>query len=78
MMNEQLENLRSDVAKILNAESVDVDQSLGDIGIDSLNMVELMIICEQLYPGSIDLSQLKIDQFTTLRSLDEQLRIQVS
>ncbi|AOZ52446.1 MULTISPECIES: acyl carrier protein [Chromobacterium] len=70
-----LEMLRKETAKILNVETVDTHVGLGELGIDSLNVVELIVFCEQLY-GSIDPEQLNITQFTTLEQLDAQLQQQ--
>jgi acyl carrier protein len=70
-----LELLRKEAAKILNIETVDANVGLGELGIDSLNVVELIVFCEQLY-GSIDPEQLNITQYTTLEQLDVQLHEQ--
>ncbi|POA97048.1 acyl carrier protein [Chromobacterium sinusclupearum] len=70
-----LETLRKETAKILNVETVDTNVGLGELGIDSLNVVELIVFCEQLY-GSIDPEQLNITQYTTLEQLDTQLQEQ--
>ncbi|AVG16759.1 MULTISPECIES: acyl carrier protein [Chromobacteriaceae] len=72
-----LEMLRKETAKILNVETVDTHVGLGELGIDSLNVVELIVFCEQLY-GSIDPEQLNITQFTTLEQLDAQLQQQTA
>lgn len=70
-----LELLRKEAAKILNIETVESNVGLGELGIDSLNVVELIVFCEQLY-GSIDPEQLNITQYTTLEQLDAQLHEQ--
>ena len=70
-----LELLKKEAAKILNIESVDTHVGLGELGIDSLNVVELIVYCEQLY-GSIDPEQLSITQYTTLEQIDSQLHQQ--
>lgn len=70
-----LELLKKEAAKILNIESVDTHVGLGELGIDSLNVVELIVYCEQLY-GSIDPEQLNITQYTTLEQIDSQLQQQ--
>ena len=70
-----LEILRKETAKILNVETVDTSVGLGELGIDSLNIVELIVFCEQLY-GSIDPEQLNSTQYTTLEQLDTQLQEQ--
>ena len=38
-----LELLKKEAAKILNIESVDTHVGLGELGIDSLNVVELIV-----------------------------------
>jgi acyl carrier protein len=70
-----LEILAREVAKILNVETVETDAGIGELGIDSLNIVELIVFCEQLY-GAIDPEALNITQYTTLQQLDTQLRHQ--
>ncbi len=70
-----LELLKKEAAKILNIETVDTHVGLGELGIDSLNVVELIVYCEQLY-GSIDPEQLNITQYTTLEQIDIQLHQQ--
>ena len=70
-----LDILSREVAKILNVETVDTDAGIGELGIDSLNIVELIVFCEPLY-GSIDPEALNITQYTTLQQLDAQLRSQ--
>jgi acyl carrier protein len=74
MENSQTLNLLlKEVSKILNVDQVDADSGLGEIGIDSLNVVELIMVCEQIYVAEINPDQLSIDQYTTLRDLDRQL-----
>jgi acyl carrier protein len=68
-----LELLRKEVARILNTEVPSSDVQLAELGVDSLNVVELLLFCDQLY-GSVDMERLDIGQFTTLQTLDEQLR----
>jgi len=70
-----LEIMVSEVAKIMNVASVDPDIGLGDLGIDSLRVVELILVCDQLYGKEINPELLVIDQFTTLRELDRQLSV---
>ena len=74
MSNEsKLQLLANEVARILNVDIVDVDTPMGELGVDSLNVVELVLVCEQLYTGSVDPERLHIDQYTSLRELDSQL-----
>lgn len=69
----KLDLLAIEVARILNVDSVDIDTPMGELGVDSLNVVELVLVCEQLYTGSVDPERLSIDQYTSLRELDAQL-----
>jgi acyl carrier protein len=62
-----------EVAKITNRESVAVDVSLAELGVDSINVIELILFCEQLY-GTFDPTSLQINEFTTLADLDLQLK----
>ncbi len=72
-----IQMLRGEVCKILGVESVETNVGIGELGIDSLNVVELIVFCEQLY-GAIDPEALAITQYTTLEQLDQQLRAQVT
>lgn len=67
-----LDLLVGHVAKALNQESIDADVAIGELGFDSMRVVELILICDELYETAIDPESINLDQFTTLRALDEQ------
>lgn len=69
-----LQLVQREVARLVDAETVDPDTGVAELGIDSLNVVELMFALELLYKKAIQLEELSLDQFTTLRELDQQLR----
>lgn len=69
----KLDELTVQVAEMLSKEYVDPDNTLGEIGLDSLNIVELILICEQLYPNLMDPQALSFDEHTTLREVDQQM-----
>ena len=69
----QLVELQSQVAEMLSLDKIDADTPLGELGIDSLNVVEVILICEQLYIDVSDPEALIFDEYTTLRDMDEQL-----
>ncbi len=69
-----LELLTAEVAKIAELENVDPDIGLNELGVDSLKLVELVLVCDQLYAISLDPERLEINEFTTLRDLDRQMR----
>ncbi|WP_218192027.1 phosphopantetheine-binding protein [Pseudomonas sp. Irchel s3b6] len=58
---------------MLALESVDLDLPLSQIGIDSLNVVELILICQQVYVNVFNFDEIDIDENTTLREIDEQM-----
>jgi len=65
--------LQTEVAEMLNKEQIDADTPLGELGVDSLNVVEVILICEQIYTDVSDPEALIFDEFTTLRDMDAQL-----
>lgn len=73
MSKTKLEQLIEETQKILDRDQVDADSSLLDLGVDSMNIVELIMACEQIYAGGIDPDALELDEYTTLRELDERL-----
>ena len=73
MIKSQLTSLQTEVAQMLNKEQIDADTPLGELGVDSLNVVEVILICEQIYTDVSDPEALIFDEFTTLRDMDAQL-----
>jgi len=67
-----LEMLAREVGKITGTGVAPADVSLGELGVDSLNVIELIVFCEQLY-GSFDPEKIEFGAFTTLADLDRQL-----
>lgn len=68
-----LEKLCAEVAKILKVSTVDADCPLGQLGIDSLNVVELILACQLIYPNAMDFDDLSFDEHTTLREIDSRI-----
>lgn len=68
-----LPELQKQMADMLNKDQVDADTPLGELGIDSLNIVEVILISEQLYSNVMDPEALVFDEYTTLRDMDMQL-----
>jgi hypothetical protein len=67
--NNELAQLQSEVASILNIETADLDMPLAQLGIDSLNVVELILLCQQIYPNVVDVSAITFDEHSTLREM---------
>ena len=70
---ETLAQLQRGVMDMLALDSVDLDVALAQLGIDSLNVVELILICQQVYVSVTDFEAIDIDENTTLREVDEQM-----
>lgn len=68
-----LDQLCTEVAKMLNVESVDADVPLGQLGIDSLNVVELVIICQQIYTEVTNYEEFAFEEHSTLREIDRHM-----
>ena len=67
-----LGQLCAHVQKALNLETISPDVAIGELGFDSMRVVELILICDQLYDTSINPEAIDLDQYTTLRDLDQQ------
>ncbi|WP_340617585.1 acyl carrier protein [Xenorhabdus entomophaga] len=73
MSQTALEQLCNKVAKILKTDTVDADFPLGQLGIDSLNVVELILACQMIYPNVADFDDLIFDEHSTLREIDARM-----
>lgn len=71
---EMLQQLMDATAEVLKVEEVDPSMPLSDMGIDSLNVVEVIIACEEIYSDfNIDPSELEFDELTTLVDMHNQM-----
>lgn len=62
--------LLEELKKILQIDVVDPDVPVGQLGIDSLNVIELILACQQIYDGVVDFENIDINENTTVRSID--------
>lgn len=69
-----LDRIVAEVAKVSNVENLGPDTKIGEINIDSLKFIELLLGFTSLYSGNVELDQLTVDGETTLRQLDSQLQ----
>jgi acyl carrier protein len=72
--NNTLSQLCTHVQKALNLDTISADVAIGELGFDSMRVVELILICDQLYNTSITPESIELTQYTTLRDLDQQFR----
>ncbi|WP_413665416.1 acyl carrier protein [Microbulbifer sp. JMSA004] len=73
VVESNVQELCEQIALMLNVDAVDADTPIAELGVDSLNIVEVILICEQLYPGVMSPENLVFDEHTTLREMDGQL-----
>jgi acyl carrier protein len=66
--------LTDHVMKTMERDSIDPDVAIGELGFDSMRVVELIMICDQIYGTPIDPDSLDLTQYTTLRDIDSQFR----
>lgn len=69
---EKINKLCGSVAQMVGRDGVVPEATLAELGIDSLNVLELLSLCEQIYDRSGDLESLQFDEFTSLQSLHQQ------
>ncbi|MGP8431870.1 phosphopantetheine-binding protein [Paraburkholderia fungorum] len=72
-MTETLSAFSEEMKRMLGARTIDIDAPMSQLGVDSLNIVEMVIICQQIYTNVVDYEDIEIDENTTIRELDEQL-----
>lgn len=71
---ELLAKLIKVTAEALKVDDVDPNVPLSEIGIDSLNVVEVIIACEEIYSDfQIDPSKLEFDEMTSLTDMHNQM-----
>ena len=68
-----LTDLTAKIEQLLGKTAIDVDVPLSMLGVDSMNIVEMVIICQQIYLGVTNYEDIDITEHTTLRDLDEQM-----
>ncbi|MGA2286878.1 phosphopantetheine-binding protein [Bradyrhizobium sp.] len=72
-MTDTLCQLSDGIKNMLGIDEVDLDRPLSQIGVDSLNVVEMIIICQQVYTNILDYDAINIDENTTVREIDSQM-----
>jgi hypothetical protein len=68
-----LSDFQAQMEKLLGKTDLDVDAPLAMLGVDSMNIVEMVIICQQIYTHVTNYEDIDINEHTTLRELDEQM-----
>jgi hypothetical protein len=73
-MTETLITFSQEMKKMLGIKMIDIDAPMSQLGVDSMNIVEMVIICQQIYTNVVDYEDIEIDENTTIRELDAQLK----
>lgn len=73
MTESTLDQFAAEMKKLLGLKEIDVDAPMSQLGVDSMNIVEMVIICQQIYTQVANYEDINIDENTTLRELDEQM-----
>lgn len=69
----QYEQLLKAIRAMTKREDITEDFTLMEMGIDSLNVIELILICQSIYKDASQPELLKFDEYTTLKELHHQL-----
>lgn len=69
-----LDRFAEEMKKLLGLKEIDLDAPMSQLGVDSMNIVEMVIICQQIYTQVANYEDINIDENTTIRELDEQMR----
>lgn len=72
-MADTLTTFSEEMKRMLGTKTIDVDAPMSQIGVDSLNVVEMVIICQRIYVAVVDYEDIEIDESTTIRELDRKL-----
>jgi acyl carrier protein len=74
MLNDaRMPELMQAVADIIGRPVADETLSLAALGIDSRDLVSLIVACEQIYGAEFDITAIGIDHDTTLAELHQAL-----
>lgn len=74
MSESTLDRLVEGVRSTLRLDVIGTDVPIGELGFDSMNIVELIVICDQIYQVPVNPESIELTQYTTLRDLDTQYR----
>jgi hypothetical protein len=72
-MTDTLTAFSEEMKHMLGTKTIDVDAPMSHIGVDSLNVVEMVLICQRIYIAIVDYEDIEIDENTTIRELDGKL-----
>src|SRR6218665_294610 len=62
----------AEMMKMPGVKTIDLDAPVSHLGVDSLNVVEMVVICQQIYASVTTYQDIQIDENTAIRELDAQ------
>lgn len=71
--DDRLCRLRQALALITGRSLPDATVTLGDLGVDSRHLVELMMACDEIYGSAVPFEELDISIETSIHSLQDQI-----
>lgn len=71
--DERLNRLMSSLGEIIGMQIPDEHVSIGDLGIDSKYLADIILVCEEIYGYSIDFEAIDISYETSLHNIHRQL-----
>lgn len=69
----RLERLMQALSEIVGTPIENETTTIGDLGIDSKYLVDMMLVCEEVYGRFIEFDQLEIGYETSLLNIHQQL-----
>ena len=72
-----LDRIVAEVARISNVEGIGPDTRIGEVNVDSLKFIELLLGFTSFFPGEVELDQLNVDAETTLARAAERAALLV-
>jgi acyl carrier protein len=70
---EMLNKLITGVTNLLERTDIDPDLPIGDMGFDSVNIVELLLLCEEIYGANAESALVDLNEFTSLKEIHENM-----
>jgi acyl carrier protein len=73
---DRLALLCREIAVLIGRPSIDPRSSVAELGMDSLFVSEILLVCEEIYGRRIDYSKIEIDEKMTIEDLERHIQAQ--
>lgn len=75
---DRLASLADALSRITNRRMPSTASTLGELGVDSRHLVELMVSCDEIYEAEVAFELLDISIDTSVAELDRQIQAQLA